>query len=299
MKHQWLRLQLILVISLLSTLVVAEDFDFGTWGPIECGRSIHSRTNEKTGAKEHWNRGYNKLCQALVLPNDPRLQQSKDSPEWLNAVGRLYVETADGRTVEGSATLVTDKEGVDANIIVGARHTADTWGGKNFRIYFIIIKNDGTKIERDVEIIEKSGGNNDWAILKLTPPIKRTTVQALLISPRQYFKILEKNPDAYGSMAGYSSDASPELGNGGKVLTYDPKCYLDGKSQTGWTSTCYAYAGASGGAVVVTIPQEDGSEKTFFVGNIFGHRSGPDRSLFQAHQSYFVKLVRWVRSNRP
>lgn len=85
-----------------------------------------------------------------------------------------------------------------------------------------------------------------WEVAKLTPAVYRERFG---------------HPKAFGTMAGYSADSDPDLGNGGKNLTYDGNCdFIDGHRGLQTVVWCTAYPGASGGPFVITLDRGRGLE---------------------------------------
>ena len=69
------------------------------------------------------------------------------------------------------------------------------------------------------------------------------------------------HPKPFGTIAGYSADGDPALGNGGKNLTYDDRCdFIDGHRGLQTVVWCTAYPGASGGPFVLTLNRGRGLE---------------------------------------
>jgi len=227
-----------------------------------------------------------------TLPGDPRLQQNANSPSWLNAVGRLEVESSDGTTTRASASLVGVAGAKSADTVTAARHTASAWGSDDssgkYKMYFIITKNDGAVIKREVQKIvmdsrSSADTTRDWAVLKLKHPISAQQVTPLIYDDLGLFDEFNfDDPHTFASMSGYSGDSATTHGNGGKILTYHQNCRLFGKDLDGFGSWCYSYQGSSGGPVVVTT-RVKGVEKHYFVSNITGGRRH-DSATWQSAQ---------------
>ncbi len=150
-------------------------------------------------------------------------------------------------------------------------------------------------------LLERYGQSDgaDYAVMRLTAPVLSNEIQPLVISDlpfaasvhsdyglleyelrnlpsrsqirRAYWEVAKLtavayrkrfgHPKPFGTMAGYSADNDPNLGDGGKNLTYDDNCdFIDGHRGLQTVVWCTAYPGASGGPFVLTLERGKGLE---------------------------------------
>ncbi len=200
---------------------------------------------------------------ALMLPAtlswaqagiDTRQVYSLDSPQWLQAVGKLTVPGS--RYQEGrrrhlledcSATLVTHSAGRAADTIVTAWHCLVNYSDVSKPIVFTLLPGTPGSVEREAYRLSDGGGMHaDWALLRLRKPIPAHEAVALLVDPGR------ADPGRSITMAGFSRDGGK--GEGGTRLTFDPACLVTAQSPGITDSNCLAHKGASGGAVVQLSP---------------------------------------------
>lgn len=207
---------------------------------------------------------------------DTRKVFSETSPRWLAAVGKLHVPSI--KMVNGhrsnhredcSATLVSTPGAKAADTIITAWHCLEFYKDLSKNITFTLLPASGTPISALVRRLADGGSmHSDWAILRLHKPVASEQVSPLLIHPSRL------GVESLIAMAGYSSD--PGLGQGGDLLTYDPKCTVTVQVRNSSNSNCRAFRGASGGAVVQlsssgeawlsgVISQGDGQEMSTFI----------------------------------
>ena len=172
------------------------------------------------------------------------------SPIWLRAIGKLQVPGT--KIIRGrpshhredcSGTLVANPGKAHANTVITAWHCLEFYNDLSKRITFTLLPDSPDPLELEAYRLADGGGMYaDWAILRLQQPIARTQIAAMTVHPS------EAKKDDSIIMAGYSTDE--QLGRHGKKLTYDADCKITEHSRSGGDSNCYAYKGASGGAVV-------------------------------------------------
>jgi hypothetical protein len=193
---------------------------------------------------------------ALVLfasaahPDDGRLALTNDSSPWLRAVGRLKVpgqRLQNGRTAhfleDCSATLLTPPGRAEADTIVTAWHCLELYGDLSRAITFTARTASGELLEREAYQLADGGGMYaDWAILRLRPAVSSRQLAAMQPHPAP------ADPGRPITMAGYSRDAG--VGEGGRVLTFDPDCAITAQRPDLGETDCTAFKGASGGAVI-------------------------------------------------
>ena len=245
-----------------------------------------------------------------TLSNDPRKIFAKSSPKWLEAVGKISVphRTKNEKT-DCSVSLLTDHLDKDSIIAVTAGHCMKNWNfpGQDPKAPAVITftKKDGTKVTRSVEkILSMSPSEGDYAILKLNKTVPNSLVKPLLIADGPYrgadgFGYLEfdeftggpGHKKAFGTLAGYSSDSSPQFGNKGQNLTYHEDCHLNGGEASIKSTKCWSYKGASGGATVVTVDQGDYNDNIgvehLYVGAVMGQRKGDNKRAFITPLEFF------------
>jgi hypothetical protein len=264
-----------LFICLISMPVMAGD-DCEVCGPQITGSPLVSNFSfQALGQATNYIKYSNdKKSFPTTLPNDPRKIFNKNSPSWLEAVGKLEVPHRSKDEVAAcSISLVTNRLGNASNIAVTAGHCMEFWkfpgqsAKKPAKVTFK--KSNGVTVVLYVEeVLSMQPREGDYAILKLSEKIPTTTIKPLMIADRGYrdedglgyleFDEFNGGPGhkkAYGTIAGYSTDSSPKYGNKGKNLTYHEDCHLNGGSSYRKTSKCWSYPGASGGAAVVTVDQ--------------------------------------------
>ena len=181
---------------------------------------------------------------------DTRKVFSQTSPTWLAAVGKLHVPSI--KMLEGrrsnhredcSATLVSKPGAKKADTIITAWHCLEFYKDLSKRITFTLLPGSEDPIAAQVYRLADGGSMHaDWAILRLHKPVASDRVIPLLIHPGR------SGLESPISMAGYSAD--PGLGQGGDLLTYDPRCTVTLQVRNSNNSNCRAFRGASGGAVV-------------------------------------------------
>ncbi len=185
-----------------------------------------------------------------LLADDSRVPYSLDSPTWLASVGALSVPTQkyeQGRWrsffEDCSATLVGSSVQHASSTIVTAWHCLEHYTDVSRAILFTLHSPAQGSVSRSARILRQGGGMHaDWAILKLDEPIPIEVAVAL--------SALQGNADKDRTlaMAGFSRDAG--LGENGARLTFDPACRITTINLQSIETDCYAYKGASGGAVV-------------------------------------------------
>tara|TARA_R110002110_G_scaffold406421_1_gene626388 strand:+ start:204262 stop:205014 length:753 start_codon:yes stop_codon:yes gene_type:complete len=181
---------------------------------------------------------------------DTRHAFSVQSPPWLAAVGHLHVPGS--KYVAGrrqhhredcSATLVADKSGAAARIIITAWHCLEYYDDLSKPIVFTALPGAANSVEVTARRLADGGGMHaDWAILRLARAVRPEEVAALTIHSER------ADPARSIVMAGFSRDAG--LGQHGKRLTFDPDCQILRQDAHSSDSDCTAYKGASGGAVI-------------------------------------------------
>lgn len=183
-------------------------------------------------------------------PGEKRQRYTAASPVWLLAVGKLQIPTS--RVIDGergayiencSATLVATPGAQAADTIVTAWHCLEHYRDISRDIHFTLIDPAGKRTQRKATRLYDGGGMHaDWAVMRLQQSVPQKLAQPL--------QMLRGDLDWAQplSMAGFSRDAG--LGGGGVHLTYDPRCAITGRSGHALDTSCQAYKGASGGAVI-------------------------------------------------
>ena len=182
--------------------------------------------------------------------DDSRQLRTASSPAWLAAVGRLQVpgsKFSDGRRrhhrEDCSATLVARRPGDRSDTIITAWHCLEFYHDLSKPIRFLLPGETMTGPGREAYRVADGGGMRaDWAILRLHSAVPRQLAQAVLVDADP------ADPQRPISMAGYSRDEG--LGAGGERLTVDLDCSITRQQSHSGESDCWAYKGASGGAVV-------------------------------------------------
>ncbi|OUS00270.1 hypothetical protein A9Q84_00020 [Halobacteriovorax marinus] len=243
--------------------------------------------------------------QAELHPSDDRKVKGPDSPKFLDAVGRLTVKKSTGATNYCGATLVGFTADRKSRIVVTSAHCL-----KADNISWKTTTKSGKVIKRKIVKVLEHETLSDYAILLLDDYVEPSDVAPLIID--------YEGGDSVGRMitrggkaviAGYSADK--ELGQGGKVLTYDDsiesigscndevKCPVGGSTRGGTT-----YSGASGGATIVTFESPYASVNKgvqhYFVGPIKGGLTshfessngirGSNNTLFTFHERFWSPL---------
>lgn len=210
-----------------------------------------------------------------VDARDSRQVFSGETHTWLRAIGKLQVpgqRPIDGRTAhyieDCSATLVALPDRSTANTLITAWHCLERYGDLSRPILFWVTSVSGETLQREAYRLQDGGGMYaDWAILRLRDPIRSDQVAALPIHPQA------ADPERPIVMAGFSKDKG--LGARGLTLTYDPLCAITAQNRDIADTTCTAFKGASGGAVVQL--SEGGKPK---VCGVISQGNGKGRSTF-------------------
>ena len=181
---------------------------------------------------------------------DTRQVYSEQAPTWLRAVGRLQVPGS--KYIEGrrrhhredcSATLVTRRAAENFHTIVTAWHCLEFYNDVSKPIVFSLTSIGGTRLTREAYRLAQGGSMSaDWAILRLYNPVSAGTANAVTISDGR------ADPERAITMAGFSRDDGK--GAHGEQLTFDASCKITGQQRATSDSNCWAFKGASGGAVV-------------------------------------------------
>ena len=189
-------------------------------------------------------------------PSDDRLVKTKDSPRYLDAVGRLRIIKSDGTAEVCGASLVGILPNVNSRIVLTSLHCL-----KTNRMTWTTVTKDGLTIKRNIKEVVYDYRKNDYAFLLLDKAVNYREVKPLLIDFVQESSIIgHMSRGEEFAVAGYSSDA--EVGQGGHVLTYDIKGRLaavksSGDPIGGGSEGITTYGGASGGAVIVVFKVRD------------------------------------------
>ena len=181
---------------------------------------------------------------------DVRKVYTKESPNWLRAVGKLQVP---GQKIlagqrrhhleDCSATLVSSRKSARADTIITAWHCLEYYKDLSKRITFTLITDSPEPFTSEVYRLADGGSMGaDWAIMRLYQPVPLEYAYPLIIHPGRADK------ETSIVMAGFSSDEN--LGQYGQLLTYDPQCRITRQESSTSDSDCRALKGASGGAVV-------------------------------------------------
>lgn len=294
---------LIILFSLISTLAYAGDDCEGL-----CGQGIASELNSPLLQSLSTITRLSATGYPDTLPNDPRKVRSNSSPKWLEAVGRLVSTKSAKEKEQCTLSIITNHPSKDGIIAVTAGHCVDHWytSGNRFDVEsnsVTFTSNSGKTVRRSiVKVLKASMSSGDYAIVKLNAPVKKEDIKPLISSPYDYIDILDAEMfgekfKPFATMAGFSADKG--LGKKGKVMTYHEKCRLNGGGAGNKKGYCYAYQGASGGPVVVTVDlgefgDDYGLQGTqhLFVGSIVGSEGSDDSSktMFTEHSHYGSSL---------
>ncbi len=181
-----------------------------------------------------------------ILAADLRQNLHEQSPEHLFSVGKLLVPSEkfiDGErqafTEECSATLLYKRGSSD--LVLSSWHCIEHYTNLGKPIIFKIPNKSNQWLERTANILKAGlSMKNDWLLLRLEQAIHNDlTIQSLLT---------EKFEPPL-TAAGFSSD--PHIGRNGEQLSYQEGCKLSRESlyEHQITLDCWAYKGASGGAI--------------------------------------------------
>lgn len=247
--------------------------------------------------------------QAAIAPGDDRLVKDKNSPRYLDAVGKLRITNYEGKVNICGGSLVGFVPNQSSRIVVTSLHCMRgeaTWHTTT---------KDGKTIKRNVLDTIAWGGKSDYAILLLDKKVDYKDIPPLLIDYE-----VQDSPDSilgdeeYGNpefaFAGYNADA--EIGRGGTVLTYDVTGKLSTASNPngdpigGYTSGITTYGGASGGALIVTYTEEDKDfrpvnfgRQSYLMGIIKGGLTNDFTSSNGVKGSHNTRFVYYERFMRP
>jgi len=207
-----------------------------------------------------------RLSNLVKQATDSREIFNENSPEFLESYGKIFVNGAQRCT----GNIVTHDESADSYYVTTAAHCFKGSEADDARITIEFTKKNGTIVRRNLST-HKINKKNDYAIMELDAPIKNSNIKPLVVADYNYGEIMETD---YGTSnpytityAGYSSDKFK--GDEGRNLTYDQKCKFIG-DEGKWVAgtNCVAYPGASGGAMTVSVTDEDNNNKVthYFVG---------------------------------
>jgi hypothetical protein len=189
-------------------------------------------------------------------PTDDRLVKTKDSPRYLDAVGKLRIIKQDGSADICGASLVAFIPKQNSRIVVTSLHCLNS-----DKITWKTTTKDGKEIQRKIVKTVDFDGESDYAFLLLDDFVDYKDVTPLLIDYNRASSIISHMSEGHEfAVAGYSADA--EVGQGGKVLTYDNNGRLaamdrDGDPIGGGSEGITTYGGASGGAVIVNFEVDE------------------------------------------
>lgn len=234
---------LCLMLALLSPVCVsAKEYEWAEGGDQPTMKDLITNKEQVTSYLEE-----------LKRINDSRQVFNSASPEFLETYGKLFVAGQQACT----GNIVSNKPTNDSYIVTSSAHCFKTDNPQEISIVFWGRNGDEIKRQLTLEIINRE---YDYAILRLDRKIENSLIKPLVISPYVFRDLMDEADllflDPVITVAGYSSDE--DLGQNGKVLTYDQNCserfYFDGfKAMTDGTS----YPGASGGATVVSLDDTD------------------------------------------
>jgi len=207
-----------------------------------------------------------KLASKVKQETDTRQIYGADSPEFLETYGKLMING----TLRGTGNVVVHNERAASVIVTTAAHCFHGDEAETAQITIEFTKRDGTVVQRALTPY-KINAEDDYAILKLDRPIANSLIKPLLIADYAYDQVMDTdyymmNPYSI-TYAGYNADSGK--GNGGNNLTYDQDCRMTGRGDRWLVNTdCVAYPGASGGAFVITVTDEDNNNRVtdYFVG---------------------------------
>jgi len=244
-----------------------------------------------------------------IAPGDDRKVKDKNSPRYLDAVGKLRITNSEGKTNICGGSLVAFTPKQSSRIIVTSLHCM-----KGDNVTWESTTKDGRVIKRKVLKSLEWNEKSDYDILLLDKKVDYKDIPPLLIDYE-----VQDSPDSilgdeeYGNpefaFAGFSADA--ELGKGGSVLTYDTTGKVSTASDSngdpigGYTSNVTTYGGASGGALIVTYTEEDRDfrpvnhgRQSYLMGIIKGGLSNDfasDNGVEGSHNTRFVYYERFMR----
>ena len=189
-------------------------------------------------------------------PTDDRLVKTKNSPRYLDAVGKLRIIKEDGSANICGASLVAFIPKQSSRIVVTSLHCL-----KTNRMTWTTTTKDGKTIKRKIKEVIYDDRKSDYAFLLLDNFVDYKDVTPLLIDYNRGSSIVSHMSKEHEfAVAGYSADS--EVGQGGNVLTYDTKGRLAAIAESGdpiggGSEGITTYGGASGGAVIVNYEVED------------------------------------------
>lgn len=186
--------------------------------------------------------------------SDDRKVKGKDSPAFLDAVGKLTITDSDGKTNYCGGSLVGFTAKHKSRVVVTSAHCLL---GNN-KVWKTTTKS-GKVIELKATTIDFDS-KSDYAFLLLEDYVDPNDVAPLIIDYEGGTSISRMMSSYKGkpTVAGYSSDS--EVGKGGKVLTYDQNmeriaaCNDEVNCPIGGTTRgATTYSGASGGAAIISF----------------------------------------------
>jgi len=178
-----------------------------------------------------------------------------------------------------------------SQIIVTASHCLTNYKKDSGNLRFIIKNSHGEMVQKIAYLLLDSKysskelkTNSDYAILMLDSAISNRDVSPFIIQKESFTQLQKKNRNNFASLAGFSGD----IGDFGAILSYDPKCKLNYYSKTYGASNCSGFKGASGGAVVLTI-KNNNIETSHLVGIVSHFKKKSYQKIFFAPHHLFYK----------
>lgn len=184
------------------------------------------------------------LCSFNLPAEDKRQLLTANSPPFLYAIGKVSVPS-EKILDDDKAHFIENCSGTLVNIgkkqrVISAWHCIEHYENFGKAITFTIIDKNNIRQTRRLFIIDSGDSMaEDWLILGLEEPIQMP----------HSVDLLHDNAEAEFIAAGFSGDDL--IGNHGERLTYETNCTpsLASISPHQITLDCYAYKGASGGAI--------------------------------------------------
>ncbi|EQC45736.1 trypsin-like peptidase domain protein [Bacteriovorax sp. BSW11_IV] len=243
-----------------------------------------------------------------IHPEDKRVQKTAKSPKFLDAVGRLEMKFANGKTTSCTANLTDTVPGRASRVLTTNRHCVfdKKTGEAPTSIKWTTKLQDGSTITKVVKV-EMQDETTDVALLSFETAIPFSKIQPLLLEAEM---MLSPTDIGYYSKnivaAGYSSDK--EIGKNGTVLTYtdglQSQTLRNGANRSIGINT-FSFGGASGGALIADADLSDEDIENphgqkYILGTLIGGSSaasvrykssngaeGSNANLFSSYENFF------------
>lgn len=221
--------------------------------------------------------------------SDPRSVYRQGAANWLSAIGQLRVPSSrlqqNGQRKhfyeDCSATLLAPGALAKTDYILTAWHCLEYYEDLSRSIVFTLPHQPGSEVTRNATVIAHGGSMAaDWALLRLESSIDAEGAARLPLSTIT----AQADTSMAVTMAGFSRDEG--LGQGGKMLTYDPRCsvlrFRSGIAET----NCTAFKGSSGGPAL-----QRNAEGSMVISGVISQGDGAGLSTYIPTGAFASKII--------